>query len=329
MRVRALVLLLCAGCGALSSGPGAPEHPPASGLGPIVPWSDDTGLSWTSPYILSDAARAFAHPAALVDGQAIDLWVEVKQGDARSIGHAHAAGFAAGFGALEAWPIAKAPWAAGEPSSPAVVRTGEGLALYYLADGQIGLSIHPATGAPRAVAAPIYADPAAPIRSLAAALADEAGDRVRLVFLVGDGPDARIDEVVLSPQDPSAAPVVHRAVVARPPWAEALVDVGLRIDTTPGGRRRQDVYLAGTLPQPSTGDLGTGNAPGAIGAASRYLAAPEGGQGDPPLAVAPAPILAGPPPPRGPCAVAYAGGVLLFYVARSGPRDAIGVARYE
>jgi hypothetical protein len=97
--------------------------------------------------------------------------------------------------------------------------------------------------------------------------------------------------------------------------------VGLRIERTPAGRLREDLLFAASLPNAI--DLGLQPIPTAVGAASHYL--PDVGDG-PALAQPDAPILTGPPYPRGPIATSYRGGVLTLYSARSGPRDAIGVA---
>src|SRR5262245_27984386 len=100
MRVLFALVLATTGCGALSSGSGAPTNVPASGVGPTVPFEETEGLTWSAPFILQDPARACAHPSVLVDGEAMDLWVGVVQGEARYIGHAHLAEFDKGFGEI-------------------------------------------------------------------------------------------------------------------------------------------------------------------------------------------------------------------------------------
>ena len=90
-------LCLVAACGTQDSHQGPPTNAPASGLGPIAPLDDATGLSWVPPFILSDAARALAHPSALTDSDAIDLWVAMTSGDRTTIGHTNTARFEEGL----------------------------------------------------------------------------------------------------------------------------------------------------------------------------------------------------------------------------------------
>jgi hypothetical protein len=310
-----LALSLC-GCGALASGAPTPVDPPASGLGPAMPWSDDRGLDWSPPFILSDPAQGFSHPSALADGAALELWVEALQAGARRIVHARATSFEKGFGAPDDVLTASLPWHDGV-GSPALVRAPDGgHYLFYLSAGKVGL-LGPG-GALRQQ--PLYVDAAGSIDSLAAAaLPDEAA----LVLLVGQQLlELRIDWDALAraAADAEVSLAATPTGVGLPPWASQWLDVGLRIEPTPAGRLREDLFFTGALP--STADLGSSAPPSAIGAATRYL--DTGGT----YALVSAPILSGSPAPHGPTALGYEGGVLLLYSAQSGPRDAIGVARH-
>jgi hypothetical protein len=310
-----LALALC-GCGALASGAGTPVDPPASGLGPAMPWSDDRGLDWSPPFILADPAQSFSHPSAFADGAALELWAEALAGGTRRIVHARADSFEQGFGATDDVLAASLPWHDGV-GSPALVRAPDGgRYLFYLSAGQIGL-LGPG-GALRQQ--PLYADPAGAIDSIAAAaLPDEAA----VVLKVGpELLELRIgwDLVARAAAGAEIALTAAPTGVGVPAWATQLLDVGLRIEPTPAGRLREDLFFTAALP--SAADLGSAAPPSAIGAAARYLDAGEA------YAPVPTPILSGSPAPHGPTALGYAGGVLLLYAAQSGPRDAIGVARH-
>jgi hypothetical protein len=312
---QALALVLCAGCGTLASGAGAPENPPASGLGPSTPWSDDTGLSWSSPFIFADPARVFAHPSLTVDGDHLHLWVAAQRGDDRQIVHAYADTFERGF--TETGDVIAAT-AAGAPSSPAAISDSTSTYVFYLLQGGLALDRFD-PGGRHVPMTPLYSDPRG-IDSVGAALVN---DRVQLVILVG----GEIEEATVSLDALSALSVPPLQFtptgVAVPPYGLAFLDVGLRIEPTPTGRLREDLLFAVSVPNSSSStDLGTAPEPSAIGAASRYL--------DPPAAYETGlqPILSGSPAPRGPTLASYRGGTLLLYSARSGPRDAIGVARH-
>lgn len=321
--MRALwIVALLAGCGSLQSGSGAPTNPPASGVGPTTPFSDVPGLSWSAPFILADPARACSHPTVLVDGEALDVWVGVVQGEQRYIAHAHADDFARGFGELERVLQPDPP--STEVSTPAIVRVGDQRLLFYLSAGTLRVARRDSERgfSPFPQEALLYADALDPIDSMSAALY---GDHVRFVLLVGgriDELDVPLGEVEQVPPGPTRS-VARSTGLTVPSWAVDFLDVSLRIERTPAGRLRQDVLFAAALPNAL--DLGAQPIPTAVGAASRYLpddpAAPA-----PPFEQTAAPILSGPPQPRGPTAVSYRGGVLLLYSARSGARDAIAVA---
>ncbi len=318
MRTHALALFLLAACGTQDSHQGPPSHSPASGLGPIAPLDDPTGLSWVPPFILSDAARALAHPSALTDGDAIDLWVAMALADRTTIGHAHTARFEDGLVDIAESLHAEQAWEGTSVSCPSVV-AGEGeRLLVYLANGKVGLA-RGDEGRWSRRGTPLYADgDGVPIRSIAAA---RNGDRLRLVVLVGE----RVDDLTLPLTDLGVGSpgwiVQVAAMVGAPRWGASLIELGLRVAPTATDRWREDLFFGVALP--IVADLGAGPAPTAVGAASRYL-----DHDDARFQIVDSPILSGSPFARAASTVAYRGGVLVFYVARSGPRDAIGVGRW-
>jgi hypothetical protein len=305
-RVPLLLAVALAGCGTLSSGVGAPAPVPASGLGPSVPWSDNTGLSWEAPFIFADPAVDLAHPSVIASGNALDIWVEATPDGHPQIVHAHADSFEDGFGATD---LVRA-----DATSPAMLDRDGTKYLFYLDQGRIGIQRNGAEGL-------IYSDGHGPIDSLAAGRLD---DGVRLALLV----DQMLLEITLGWDEidgflagQSTAVSASPTDVGLPAGAIHFLDVGLRIEPTGTGRLREDLLFAAQLPSPS--DLGSAAPPSQIDAATRYL-----DQGTPPLEAVATPLLGGMPPPRAPTALSYDGGVLLFYSARSGPRNAIGVARH-
>jgi hypothetical protein len=309
------LLLCCAGCGTLASGAGAPENPPASGLGPSMPWSDDSGLSWTSPFIFGDPARTFSHPSLYVRGDELHLWVAAHRGDEQQIIHARAASFEQGF--TETGEVIAAT-GGDPPSAPAAINDSTSSYVFYLSHGSLALTRFDPGGG-QVPTTPLYTDPRG-IDSVGAALVN---DRVHLVILVGGQvEEASISLDAISSQTPPP-PQFLPTGVAVPPYGIAFLDVGLRIETSPTGRLREDLLFAVSVPSTSsTTDLGTAAQPSAIGAASRYLDATTAYE------TVPLPILSGSPAPRGPALASYRGGTVLLYSARSGPRDAIGVARH-
>jgi len=329
MRALLVAILFCAACGVLSSGTGAPTNPPASGLGTILPLEDDEGLSWTPPFLLADPAHALSHPSALVEGDRIELWAQSDKGGQLTIVVARAESFEAGMGALEEALRAELPWEGGAVGSPSVVRSEEGELLLYVAAGKIGCAQLEQGHALARAAAPVYVDGnGGLVRSIA--LGQE-GDRLRGFALVEGAAGRRLDALegtvaglrtALAGGDSGLR--ARATDFALPSWALALTEVGLRLDRTPAGRLREDLFFAATLPAP--GDLGAVAAPTAIGTAARYL--DEDAGVEPPLLVGTAPILSGPPAPGSATAVAYRGGVLVLYSAQSGPRSAIGVGRH-
>lgn len=307
-------LMLCA-CGTLESQSGAPANAPASGLGPIAPITDDTGLSWVPPFILSAPARDLGHPSVIVDGDSIDLWVSSSANDVSSIGHAHASSFEAGMGDLDEALRATRSWEHGSVSSPSVISTDLGPLMMYVASGRVGLARYDGD-AWTAGAVPIYADATGAISAVAAARVD---DRARLLVLI----DGRIDALECSLASlASGAPSfsVTRAVLTTPSWGTRLLDVGLRIDRTATGRWREDAFFGAALP--NVMDFGAQPTPSAVGAASHFL--DEGAM----FSLVTLPVSSGPPFPTSATTVVYRGGVLFFYSARSGPRNAIGIGRW-
>ena len=339
------LLPLGAACGVASSGAGAPTHPPASGLGPIVPLEDSAGLSWTAPFLLADPSRALSHPNVPPNEPAqadrLELWAESDQGGERSIVFARAESFETGMGPLEEALGAELAWEGGAVGSPAVLRDETTGLLLYVAAGQIGCArLAEGRGEARA-AAPVYTDAGGGlIRSIAFG---RAGDHVRGFALIEGPLGVRVDALAGSfaalaraVSAPAAGAALLRARpggLVLPGWAIGATELGVRLEPTPAGRLREDLFFAATLPQ--LGDLGVDAAqPSAIGAATRYLDGPlrddVGLSPSPeaPLETVAAPILSGPPSPTSATAVAYRGGVLVLYSARSGPRTAIGVGRH-
>jgi hypothetical protein len=332
---RALALLgMLGGCGVLSSGAGAPSNPPASGVGPIVPWDDEEGLSWSPPFIFADPAVAVGHPAVLVEGDgsgdAIDCWVELQQGARRVIARMHAPSFEAGFGATEDVLAPQLPWHDEALRSPAVARRAAGgIWLAYLSAGRVGLARQDGT-------AVLVRDEPVPLdtdgRTILSIALGRIDDALRLVLLVEDDAGGGLLELVTRDAELEAllaggAPALRVADtgVRSPPWDSHLIEVGLRIEQTPAGRAREDLLLTAALP--SVMDFGTQPSPSAVGVATRYLDSERPGE-DGSFAQPELPILTGPPYPRGATAVGYRGGVLVLYGARSGARDAIAVARH-
>lgn len=322
MRTILALVLLCSGCGALSSGAGAPANPPASGLGPVIPIEDQEGLSWTPPFLLADPALAFSHPSALVDENAIRIWVQSDKGGERTIATARAETFELGMGPLEEALRAEAAWEAGAVGSPSVLRSGDATLLLYVAEGKIGCARLDAGRAVARAATPVYAEVA--LRSIAFG---QVGEHVRGYGLGEDGGlyalEGELDLLLQATRGGSASLRARPVALPTPSWGLAYTELGLRLERTPAGRLREDVFLATTLP--SAMDLGGEPPPTAIGAAARYL---EEGVPEPPLELVANAVLTGPPSPGSATAVSYRGGVLVLYSARSGPRPAIGVGRH-
>lgn len=312
-----IALGLCA-CGIEETRHGAPTNAPASGLGPIAPLEDAAGLDWVPPFILADPARSLSHPSVITDGDSIDLWVGVSVGDRTSIGHARAESFEAGMGPIRESLAATQPWEGTSLVSPSVIRGDGEQILFYVASGKLGLA-RGRDGSWMRRATPIYASDD-PIRAVAAA---RWGDRVRLALLVGEQDRVDLLELPLHGLDDDRPLWQVRAaeLVGAPSWATSMLDLGLRVDRTPAGRWREDLFFGVALPAPL--DLGAATPPTAVGAASRYL-----DFADARLQPVGLPLLSGSPYPRAATACAYRDGVLVFYVARSGPKDAIGVARW-
>jgi hypothetical protein len=234
----------------------------------------------------------------------------------RTIRHAHATTFDKGFGATDTALAAALPWEDGAVGTPAILKKDVTL-LLYLAAGQVGIA-RMDDGARRST--PLFGTD---LVSMTAALD---GDTVHVLTLH----DGQVDErtcawAALTASVEGAAPTFTLAtqVLPTPTWGTRIDTLGMRIDKTPVGRMRQDVFFSAALPLTAamTGeDLGIAT-PTSIGAASRYLA------GDVGLADVEEPILTGPPYPSDPTAIAYEGGVLVFYAAPS-TRSAIAVARH-
>lgn len=315
MRGSIAAIVLC-GCGTLASGPGAPSNEPSSGLGPATAITDQKGLKFTPPFILVDPSTNFSHASVIADGKQLDAWVESEKQGTVTIAHAHADAFEDGFGDTELALAAALPWEGGAVGTPATLRRDHTLIL-YVASGQVGVArIDDGARAP----APLFG---AGVASLAAGLD---GDTVHVVTLTGGQIEERTCSwAALEAAVSGAAPAFTIAsdVAPVPTYGTAFETVGLRIDKTPAGRMREDLFFSVALPLTAAmqgQDLGSA-APTAGGAASRYLA---DGTGYADVAL---PILSGAPYPSDPTAIGYQGGVLVFYTAQS-TRRAIAVARH-
>ena len=322
----ALLMAALAGCGSTGDAGGGAAHLPVSGAGPFSPLAPDPSLPITAPFVLTDPLADFDDPTVVADGELLAIWVTARRSGGRvEIEHSDAYALTEGFLEPALAFFADQVWEGGEVYGPSVVRD-EPWILFYGGGGSIGWALfttqnymHVYAKAPGPALRPNVREEGNALGAPAAVrITDGGSDRLRVYYPangmiwaaeasyadVHAGLETTWTRLDGDPSTPERDPMLRGA-----PYALSIERVFARAARTPAGRLRHDLYFtARTGPDTTT-----------IGFASSFT-------GDE-FQVAPMPILPAKQLARAPAETPYGDGAVLFYVQRSGGKDAIAAAR--
>jgi hypothetical protein len=324
--MRALFLsyaIVCAACGATGDAGGGASNLPVSGTGPFRPLVEKDGDVIDAPVVLLDPGADLDDPWAIADGDAIGLWLTARRRvgteTVTRIEHADSTSLRKGFGELTPVLEADQPWEAGSVWGPAIL-VGDPWLLFYRAANAIGWATSSDGGHTwqKAMMPALVHDgePAAVVR---------VGDTVRL-YLPGAGglfaAEASFADLVahrsqswlLVDAEPET-PEWRDPHLRVPPFAISVGRPFARVAPTVAGRLRWDLYFTVLLPSTSTPSAPTSSA----GFAASYEPSIEGTS----FETYPTPILSPREVGRSPAMIPYQGGAILFYIQRTGVRDAV------
>lgn len=312
--MRALALVLFAGCGTLAPTGGGADDLPVSGAGPYRPLVADDATAIAEPVVMADPLADLDDCFLLARGELLGTWMTRTTGGHSEIRHAD-------FLSLEEGPISIDPslaadqlWEQESVAQPVVLEPlvdfSDPWILIYAANGAIGyataLDGHTWVKAPGPALAPT-AEEGALDSPTALPIGDGA---VRLIYHARGGlyaADATRD--ALGARAAAAFTRVGLVVAdGAEPWLPGIGRSTARRVITAAGRARYDLFLTGSLANLRV-----------VGFAGSF----DGGD----FSVAQAPFLdAHAPEEWAPTAVAYRAGSLLFHSLSRGSHSVIAGA---
>ncbi len=323
MRRTLWALAFLCGCGALGSVATPEGNLPSSGTAPFTPLEPMPGDRIDAPVVLSALGTDFDDPAPLMQKGAVELWLTSVRAQAVTIVHTQMQKLADGFSSPERALEADQDWEQGQVRSPTVL-AGSPWFLFYAAGDAIGLATSADGKTWQKAEAPVLtANHAGEGDSLHFPSAVRDGDRVRLYYSAAGAvwaAEAAFTDLetrsvpTFSRLDGNPSTAVRDPMLAGAPYAIEIGRPFARLEKTPTGRNRTDLYFGATLTRATASSDATTNC-GVAASFSGYN-----------FAVSASPILAARPATDSPAVVLFSNQLLLLYRQQASGHYAIAAA---